>query len=157
MKPSNREGLRRVLLTAVLKSDLTISEIQNLADEMSRSPDFSWEFGSLLRDVIDRVQKTGPRKEVGQKADPIPVLEVAYQAIQRRRPSKKEVLEMMEEASPGIEELVKGAELSMRQILDHFFSVATASEAAKFLSRFGVDPGVQGLREDAYLVGINRK
>ena len=157
MRPGNRERLKRVLLAAVLKSDLTINEIQNLVDEMSRSPDFVWEFSSLLRDVVSRMQKTGPRKEVSQKVDPIPSLEVAYRAIQRNRYSKKEVLDMMEQASPGINEFVKGTKLPMRQILDRFLSIAPPSESGKFFSRFGINPDDQALPVDAYLVGINRK
>lgn len=156
MIPSTKERLRRVLLAAVLKSDLSLNEMQHLADEMSASPDFVWEFSSLLRDVIDRLQKTGPRKQVSQKPDASSVLEAAYHAIQRRRLSKKEVLETMAKVSPGTEWRSRFA-LPMREILAYFFSVASPSEAAQFLERFDVNPDFQELRQDAYLRGIDRK
>lgn len=156
MRPGNKERLRRVLLAAVLKSDLSLNEMQDLADEMSASPDFVWEFSSLLRDIIDRLRTTGPRKQSSQKPDASTVLEAAYRAIQRRRLSKKEVLETMAKVSPGTEWRSRFT-LPVREILAYFFSVASPSELARFLERFDVNPDFQDLRQDAYLRGIDRK
>jgi len=64
---------------------------------------------------------------------------------------------MMEQASPGIDDYVKDTKLPMRKILERFLAIAPPSEAAKFLLQVASPTDTQGVREDAYLVGINRK
>jgi hypothetical protein len=150
MRPRTRDRVQRILCAALLNSDLTEPELRQLVEELS-SPnayDFIINFGSLMRAVLGQLKNPQPKEfplpESGSKVE-----DTAYNWIQRRRLSKKEVLHIMTE-TVGSDFTVPNSERPVRDLLRRFFQLVSAEDAQRFLARLQPrdnDPYLQGIME----------
>ncbi len=153
MKSRNRERALRTLLTAFLKSELTVREIRDLSREME-SPSFLGEFRVLLQGVVEKLESR-PAKQSAPREIPLAFRDIQsslYEAIQRRRISKKELLELMEKVYPEITRKGWSKDVPVRELVREFVTAVPLDKANDFLSLLDPRGG-----EDAYLQGIIRR
>ena len=145
LRPRAREQIMRILLSALMKSDLSLTELKEFSEEASRNSEMWESFTEMLRGVVDHLDTTGSRKHLAEGS--IQLEKAAIPAIARRRLSKKVVMEMMGKNAVIPEAQLTG--VTIRDLVRKFFSTASASEARRF-----VDQLDSGTKEDPYLHGI---
>jgi hypothetical protein len=122
---SNKERVVRLFLAALLESELSIVEIQELLTDISMSPLFPHSVTRLITGTIDCLPETGPKKQIANSNEQASIQDSLYSGIQRRRLSKAEVLHMMRSVLPEMEmpsELDRNT--SMRQLLKDFVRIS---------------------------------
>jgi hypothetical protein len=149
MRSKTRDKVKRTLVAALLSSGLSESELQQFGDELASSngSEFLFEFGNLLRTVIHQLRDQD-QKPIMQPVKGKNLEELAYQTIQRRRLSKREVLQVIGEVIGSDKSHGPDSDHSLRDILRDFFIHASVDQAQKLLSR------LQPPDSDAFLHGI---
>ena len=145
-----RERAVRILLSALLDSDLTTTELSEIAQELSESPTLSWDLGALLRDVLSKLDIPPTKKPVSRIRDTLDT--VAYSMVSRRRLSKQTVLELMSTAKGKQQTELGNPNQTMRELLKEFLSTASTKERRKFMEMVE-----NSGKEDPYLQGITRR
>ena len=143
MRLKTRERAIRIILASLLESDLSTRELKELADSLSQHS-LSWDLSDLLRDTLSHLTKF---EEANKLPDRLNELEdLAYSIVQRRRLSKKVILNHMKNAaSTPVDQMIQ-PKLSVRDMLHEFFLSAPLNEIDKFLEL------LQGSKKtDAYL------
>lgn len=157
MRANNKERLTRVILAAILTSDFTNNELQHLADEIAIDSDFPRDLSMLLKQIVDRLQNGGPRKQPSQTIDPDNYLDLINHVIQRRKLSRQQVLKLLDWVMPEVSLIAKSAKLTTQQAIEYFFTRASPAQQERFLSRLSPDQDVRDVRGDPYVRGIDRK
>jgi hypothetical protein len=145
-----RQRVMRSFIAALLQSELSLEELRQLSFDISTGT-FGAELSRLLEESIFALRGSGAHE--GKDA-PDGVEDFVSSVIQKRRLSKKAVLEMMSSASPKKALKDPNTSASMREVLERFFRTASSSEISKFLNL--LDPGETKTTE-AYLRGIIRR
>lgn len=153
MRPRTRDKISRILLAALMRSGLTPGELRELHDDLvRRDAEFLADFGRLLGDVLHHFRELESKKSYKFWNQTSEHLKAAYTAIQRRRLSKRAVLDIMLDISSGIEGAKISPELPLKHLLQLFFESASQLEARRFVNT------VRGETDgDAYLRGIIRR
>ena len=150
MQPRIRGRLVRNIVAALMQSDLTTSELRELAEELA-SGRFGRDIGVLLRDVLFSVQdaETGKANKREREVGELSIEAIATEIVRRRKMPKKAVLELIMKVSPrsSPQELVRAGTIS--DLLRKFFQTSSPHEQSKFLSILD-----SGSAEDPYLKGI---
>jgi uncharacterized protein YfkK (UPF0435 family) len=149
MSPATRQRVMRSFLAALLQSDLSNNELQEVAEELAR--------GSMMIDLRNLIYETMSR--LGSVGHPKPQTErsndltEAYKIISSRRFSKKTVMELMKVASPELpsQQLLPLASKTLKEIIAWYLNNASQDERSKFKSI------ISGKSGDEYLVGLRRK
>ncbi len=148
MNPKARQRAMRSFLGALLQSELSIREMQELSDDLMYNS-FGRELGAFIREAMTNVPNF-----LHSSADfnpPIPAQELAYDLITRRRMSKKAVQQLMSLASPGIKQRFLSSDGTLKDLIDEYFAMASSNESQKFLRILEGEPA------DAYMKGIARR
>jgi hypothetical protein len=151
LRARTRQHVMRVLLGALMDSDLSVSELRELAKNLENSPEFLIQFIEMLRLVLHRLER-------GVSLDArVPVSnsgEIAvYSAVQRRRLPKSTVLELMEKYSDAAHKLNVTERTTMRELIRKFLEVAKPEEVRGLRRALET----QTPRKDPYLEGIVRR
>lgn len=138
----------RAFLGSLLQSELSIPEIEEIAEEFYFGS-FGKEVGEFLRSALNTLGETGRNRAKSLPDDPS--TKGIYELINRRRLAKKVVLQLMHLAAPNIRPGHLPANASMLELIEKFLTIATQTEISSFLST------LQGETADAYLKGIARR
>jgi hypothetical protein len=138
----------RSFLAALLQSELSLEELRELSLEIS-SGTFGADLSKLLDETIFALRSSGPYE---RKVAPEAIEDYVTAIIQKRRLSKKAVLDLM--ASTNSRKTFKEYALSgsMRELIERFFRTASNNEVTKFLNQLDA-----GETTEAYLRGIIRR
>jgi hypothetical protein len=147
MNSRTRQRAFRALLGSLLQSELTISEIRNIAEECYLGS-FGPDFGNFLRNAMDTLDDANNRPKTLDEEPPTKEL---LELVNRRRLSKKEVVQLMTLAAPKIKSNSFPPSFPMMELLERFVATATLGEIQSFLNI------LQGEPADAYLKGISRR
>lgn len=143
-----RQRVMRSFMAALLQSDLSLEELRQLSFDISEGF-FAEELSKLLEEAIFAVRGVPPYES---KSAPETAENFANAIIQRRRLSKKAVLDLIANAS--LRKTPRGLNTAdtLREILRKFFRTASPPEIAKFIDQLD-----SGETTEAYLRGISRR
>lgn len=152
MRTRTRDRVQRILCGALLNSDLSDAELRQVIDTLSGPDayDFTLDFGKLMRTILGEVLKPHAKQSTSRVRESSDVEKTAYHWIQRRRLSKKEVLQIIHETI-GSASAVSDSDRPIRDLLRSFFDIASAVDAQRFLAR------LQPRDSDPYLEGILKR
>lgn len=154
MRTNLREKALRIILSSILTSDLSANDIRILSQSFTKDRDFSWDLGTALKDVANRLYlHSFEMKSRDQASDISNQVYAALSAIKRRRLSKKTLLQYMSQVSPNNILLDQSAKLSAKELLVDFFNTSSSASKSE-LSRLLEQRATGG---DDYLQGIMRK
>jgi hypothetical protein len=164
-----RERLLRSLVSGLLNSDLGRSELKVLAAELRRDPTFIDDLSFAIGNVASMIAGPSPKgldeiemalgelfnpnlsdrdKEVVAKH----TIEEAIDVVNRRRLSKRELLEIVFECDPKFPRSRIDSNMTVRELINAFMMSAAREGLERFLTRLGIHPG-----RDPYLEGIGKK
>jgi hypothetical protein len=143
-----RLRVMRSFVATLLQSELSLEELRQLSFEMSSSM-FGADLSKLLDETIFALRSS---ESYVSKAAPEPIEDYAIALIQKRRLSRKTVLDLIASASTRKAIKDQNPSSSTRELVERFFRTASSSEATKFLSRLDA-----GETTEAYLRGIIRR
>jgi hypothetical protein len=147
MNTKTRQRAMRSFMGALLQSNMTHEELQDLADEL-RHGSFGKALGELICEIAFNLQELDNYRSEKHSAEP--ELEQATAIIGRRRLSKKVVQQLMTLSSPWFK-TDRLPNVTMRELLNICFGAAPHNEVDKFLSILNGEPA------DAYLRGIAKR
>lgn len=157
MRSKTSERARRIILSSLLRSDLTMTEIREIGKAFMNESDFSEHLGCLIKDVsmsIDASIRMGHTKHLmvdyERHDDPF---DKAMLLINKRRFPKKKIVPILRALRPDMKRYFQEPKRTMREMVGAFFSTASSHEIAELM-----DWLEQGLTSsDAYLKGIMRR
>jgi len=146
MRTRTRQRALRILLSALLDSDLSSTDLREIAENIKYS-DFTSEFSYLLEMMTDHFRRYDEIKKLnvasnGNSDD-------AFELAQRRKITKTSILKMMEQASDGQSKNFIDKGMTMRQIFEMYFSNSSEADVERFLSLIDGSGS-----SDPYLSGI---
>lgn len=153
MNNDHRSRALRLASTAILCSVEGI-DMSILIAELSKDREFGSDLSRLLTRLNEAMMEEAspPTKKQSDEggAPPLPLLEVAYLAVQKRRLSKRELVAIMSTSSKQKLGVTANFEkLSVRELIHYFVSRATKPEINTFMRNLGVE-----VSDDPYLRGI---
>lgn len=151
MNYERRTDLVRLIAGSLLTSVRSERELRMVTGVLETEPNLMGEVAEMLRAVL-MVSGAPITKIPGtDEPPPHPLAEVAYQAIQRQKITKGQLIDELISANPRIDPpRLKG--VSIRDILQRFFTEASVSEGTRLLKRLGIN-----MSQDPYLRGINER
>jgi hypothetical protein len=148
MNQKARRRAMRIFLAALLQSEMTADELNELSDELARG-NLSQELAEFIREAA-RTLFEG-RSSGNDFEQALPNVLEAFQLISRRKLSKKFVLDIMMLASPWLRHQKVQTDGTMRDLLERYFALAPLTDVRKFVRT------LQGETSDQYLKGISRR
>jgi hypothetical protein len=148
MNHRTRQRVMRTLLGSLLQSEISISEIEEIAEEFYLGS-FGRDFGEFVRNAVntlDAVEEIKP-KLLQEEAS----ISAISETINRRRLTKKAVTQLMTLAVPRIKPNSFSTNYSISELLENFINTATPAEVKSFHNILRGEPA------DAYLKGIARR
>lgn len=153
MKTNLREKALRIILSSILTSDLSANDIHLLSQSLTKDRDFSWDLGTALKDIANRLYLHSFEMKPYDTNDTSNVIYEALSAIKRRRLSKKRLLEYMTQVSPDDTLFGLSTNVTVKELLTEFFNRKSSSSKSELLRLLQQsDKG-----EDDYLKGIMRR
>jgi len=149
MIKSDRQTLLRLLTATVLSSTWSPKQLQELAIDLLTDKTLGPDLGALIQAMVNILDVPTPDKISLQRRDQSPFFDLAYEAVQRRRVSKRVIIERMRQASPSYMAPEKLADVSVRDLLLSFFARTAKDDANRLLKLLGVSSD-----DDPYLSGI---
>lgn len=157
MRSKTRERARRIIVSSLLRSDLTMSEIREIGKAFVNQFDFSQDLGCVIKDLaksIDSSIRMGKVKplipDYERHNEPF---ERAILLINKKRLPKRQVVPILNALRPDMEDYLRKAKLTMREMVTAFFETASKSQIAEFMD--WLEKGLS--YSDDYLKGIMRR
>lgn len=151
MRQSNPERAVRLMMASLLQSDLSPKQLRQvldwLRDERGHSG-FLHALGNLVRLVEDSAGGDSRAAAATPLRDPW--ASAAWSAIQRRRLSKKELIEAAERVEPGIANILNERSQPVKAILEQIGELASDKSRKELLALLSR----RSEGEDEYLKGI---
>jgi uncharacterized protein (DUF1778 family) len=146
----------RVILSSLVASDLSDSQLRQFADSLDSNPSTSHELAELIRDVAKRLMSSGSIRST-ERGYPLPpqandLIEQAAELIRRRRMPKSEVVKLINELLPRSKPTSELQDMSVRELLDYMFLTCSPDDFRVFIELLAGD-----IRHDEYLKGIMRR
>ena len=146
----------RILMSALLRSDLATSELRELSHAFQMDSDYARRLGRLIDGVLEVMED---RYSPKQSAEPHHVEELrrsdllgeALSVVQRRRLPKKALVNAIRNIAPHIGSPAKLGKMTTHNLLSDFFDQASDREATTFMELLW---GEGKIPMDAYLRGI---
>lgn len=140
----------RSFLAALLQSDLSTGELEELAKEFSNGA-ISLDLSNLISDAISSLADVGHIRVRNEPSNALTAQ--AYTTIMNRRFSKKIVADLMRIASPMLSSkaLVTLQSKTLKEMLNWYFNEVSSEEFNRFMS------SIAGASSDEYLAGIGKK
>lgn len=149
MRDQIEEKLNRIWLAALLESDLTSLELKQVANLLTSSPTFLWNFADLLGDVSRKISRK-VESETSLKPNGVMDLDYVHSLVRSKRLSKKRLWEIManinKKISPDILESPNNYHM-----LVNFFENSSASQFEDLIFKLQGGAG-----DDPYLAGISK-
>jgi hypothetical protein len=156
MSPKTQERIVRNFAAAILNSDLSLSQMRQLADSLEERTDLVDKLQTVLLDLIQTLEG---RSSLPQPSRRYPVGErerqegLVLDLVQRQNLSKSDIVQKMLDTSSAMR--VNQARLrkeSTREVIERFFRIASNSEIQEFVTALRASQD-----RDPYLKGINRQ
>ena len=148
MKSNTRERAIRIILSAIMGSDLKPDEIRSLAKEFLNKNNYCRDIGLMMMDIFKRMDRTPQKLDfeipVSPQRDKSNFVSKSFSIINARRLAKKNVLAMMRMLIPQIVEMVGDANLSVRELLEMFEENASDAKIDKIIRWLDPDSTKQG-------------
>jgi len=162
MKPNTRKRLTRIIASALLAGEFTRAEAEEIASAFEFSDELLRDVGRIYRDIFRRTEVDGDAKAIPETTDPRRVrvsmlVDMAYEAVQRRRMSREELLHEMGRIDPHARYALGNAKLPVREILYLFFADAPTDQAMRLLDRLGPSSTTSSSVTDKYLDAIRNR
>jgi len=157
MKSKTWERARRIILSSLLTSDLTMNEIKEIGRAFVNQSDFSQGLGCLIKDLaksIDSSIRMGKVKPLMPDYESLDDdFSRAMWTIKKRRIPKREIVPILTALRPEIKDYFEETNRTMRQMVDAFFKGASKRAVSEFIH--WLDNGISA--SDPYLRGIMRR
>ena len=148
MKSNTRERAIRIILSAIMGSDLKPDEIRSLAKDFLNKNNYCRDIGLMMMDIDKRMDRTPQKLDfkipVSPQRDKSNFVSKSLSIINARRLAKKNVLAMMRMLIPQIVEKVGDANLSVRELLEMFEENASDVKIDKIIRLLDPDSTKQG-------------
>lgn len=146
----------RILMSALLRSDLTTSELRELSFAFQMDSDYARRLGRLIDGVLEALEdRSSPKASPGPRpAQELPrssFLDEALSIVRRRRLPKKALANAVRRIAPQIGPPERLARMTAHSLLSDFFNQASDREATMFMQLLS---GEGEIPMDAYLRGI---
>jgi hypothetical protein len=156
MKDSTRAGAARAVLSAILSSRLTISELRELCDSIETDRELWLLVANGLRALVshDSFADIIKYKDHWSKLDPARsrVLTDTLSIIKRRRLAKHELVQILRRSEPTQSFIEYDERTSVRQLLETFLADATPDAVKRLEMQLLGDPP-----RDAYFEGLGNR
>ena len=135
MRSQNFERILRNLLAEILRSDLSLPDLHEVADDFLHSGELSRRLGYLLRHQGGLLEQSRDLSAHRVKAVPAAIAaDEIFDLVQRRKIPKRVLLEILSSFNPRSANSLRDDKLSVRDALHRFFEEASASERDRLLS-----------------------
>ena len=157
MTRNMRQRMVRALVSAIVGSDLSPTELRAMAANLRHDEAFMDDLSFMLSNAVSMIEGL-PSKAIdpnlrrdlrGQVKDPV---ERAMDVVNRRRWSKREIADLFVEAEPKYERSHLDHAKTMRELVRDFMQTSSPEGSIRFLTRLGIQPS-----QDPYLEGIGQK
>jgi len=148
LRARTKQRVIRILLAALLESDLTQEEMRELSANLFSNPSLIFELSDILSGVLQHFEKKSVTKGRNWR-EPGNDEELAYADLQRRRMSKSAVLRMMSKFSDVLMAQPIDPTATLRELVHLFWKSASPAERKEFTKALGA-----GRSKDLYLEGI---
>lgn len=149
LRPRTRQHVMRVLLAALLDSDLSAQELRELATNLRENSEFLDDLAGVLRLILHRLERNVPGS--GRASGLLPAETKLFTAVQRRRLPKRILVEMMEVTSPSTRGRLP-PDMTVRELIEQYVAIAKSAEVEELRTKLEGSP-----KEDPYLEGILRR
>ena len=151
MNDDRRVEIVRLIAGSLLTSVRNERELRLIAELLETEPALTQDVAEMLRTILPvpgvSMSKVLKMEELSRN----PLAEVAYQAIQRQKVTRSQLVDEIILVKPNIgQSRLKG--VAVREILQRFFAEASVSESAKLLKILGIN-----ITQDPYLRGIGER
>jgi len=159
MRSKTWESARRIILSSLLTSDLTITEIQEIGNAFINESDFSDRLGWLIKDAAKSIDAPVRMEQAKHLTPDYERYDDAYPKaitiINKRRIPKREILSILKALRPEIRNYFQQSKrnLTLREMVGVFFESASSGEIDKFMD--WLEKRI--ITSDDYLKGIMRK
>jgi hypothetical protein len=151
MSPRTRERIKRTFLAALLQSDLSNFELEELAKELSFGT-ISLELSDIISAAMSSLAEVSPTKLHGNASNTLAAQ--AYNTITSRRLAKNVVADLMRSASPMLSTKTLSdiqSKRTLKEMLNWYFNEVSSEEFSRFIL------SIAGASGDEYLAGIRKK
>ncbi|MBR0838292.1 hypothetical protein JQ612_34270 [Bradyrhizobium manausense] len=148
MNPKTRQRAMRSFLASLLQSELSIAEIEEIADELYFGT-FGKEVGDFMRNALNTLTVTDKDKLKSSREETL--VKSINETILRRRLPKKAILQLITLAAPRIKSTQFSLNSTVPELLEKFMDIANPSEVKSLVSILEGEPA------DAYLKGIAKR
>lgn len=138
----------RSFLASLLQSELSIAEIEEIADELYFGT-FGKEVGDFMRNALNTLTVTDKDKLKSSREETL--VKSINETILRRRLPKKAILQLITLAAPRIKSTQFSLNSTVPELLEKFMDIANPSEVKSLVSILEGEPA------DAYLKGIAKR
>ncbi|MBP1097474.1 hypothetical protein [Bradyrhizobium diazoefficiens] len=150
MNERARRRAMRNIVASLMMSNLTKHDVLEVAEEFLYG-DFGHELGSMLRHMAMILPDVPSERYVTASSPEPPSLnEGVYELVQRKKMSKKALLEAIGSVAP---KLIRSEQPTgtIRQLIEWFFDRATPTQSSRLVSL------LSDAAQDPYLKGITRR
>jgi hypothetical protein len=149
MRARTRKRVMRIILAALLESDLTTDEIQEFLGALFSNPALIFDLGDALGSLLQYFERRPTEKIRDWRTSVTTDEEKVYGELQRRRMSKLAVMRMMNKFSDAWEKQPISSTTTLRELVHLFWKGASATERKEFAEALAAPRG-----KDPYLEGI---
>lgn len=157
MRSKTRERARRIILSSLLRSNLTQTEIKEIGKAFMNETDFSQDLGRVIKDVVMTLGTSTPLRYTKHHMPDYKrhneLFERALLLINKKRLPKRQVVPILNALRPDMEDHLRKAKPTMREMVTAFFKTASKSQIAEFMD--WLEKGLS--YSDDYLKGIMRR
>lgn len=157
MRSKTWERARRIILSSLLRSNLTQIEIQEIGKAFMNETDFSQDLGWLIKDVfmrIDESTRLGHKKHLMPNYEKhVNILDKSMFLINKRRIPKREIVPILKALCPEMKNYFRQPKRTVREMVSAFFETASGEKIDEFMD--WLHKGMS--YSDAYLKGIMRR
>ncbi len=154
MRSKTRERARRIIVSSLLRSDLTMSEIREIGKAFLNEHDFSQDLGRVIKDVVMTLGTSTPLRYTKHHMPDYErhneSFERAIFLINKKRLPKRQVVPILNALRPDMENYLRKSNLTMKKMVTDFFETASKSQIAEFMD--WLEKGLS--YSDDYLKGI---
>jgi hypothetical protein len=153
MKSRTRERAIRVLMSSLLRSNLTMGEMREISEALISGDSLAREVGLLLANIAEGVEETPylsrSKRSPDDRQSIQDLISEAVAIVRKRRLSKKDVLSLIGAVDPKAKTNLQKRGGTISDMLNEFFRRAPQYTLLQFLELLrGPNPS------DAYLRGI---
>ena len=152
MKVNTREKLIRIIVSSILSSDLTNTEIYNISNSLVKNEGLLLDLREILQDIANKldIYSSTSAKSQYTSFHGNERFRKAMNVIKRKRISKNKIRSYIELISPNDLILRKADSTPVRELLEEYFNKKSENTQLELLNLLETD----GKGGDEYLKGI---